>query len=51
MEEFKKLQGIKLTNFVSFIAVMTALVIGLALLSIIVAIVLSIAIRAFQGNA
>jgi hypothetical protein len=40
-----------MTNFVSFIAVMVALVIGLALLSIVFAIVLSIAIRAFQGNA
>ena len=40
-----------MTNFVSFVAVMAALVIGLALLSIAFAIVLSIAIRAFQGNA
>ena len=40
-----------MTNFVSFIAVMAALVIGLALLSIAFALVLSIAIRAFQGNA
>ena len=40
-----------MTNFVSFVAVMAALVIGLALLSIVCAIVLSIAIRAFQGNA
>jgi multisubunit Na+/H+ antiporter MnhC subunit len=39
-----------MSNFVSFIAVMTALVIGLALLSIVFAVVLSIAIRAFQGN-
>ena len=39
-----------MTNFVSFVAVMAALVIGLALLSIVFAIVLSIAIRAFQGN-
>jgi hypothetical protein len=39
-----------MTNFVSFIAVMAALVIGLALLSIVFAVVLSIAIRAFQGN-
>ena len=39
-----------MTNFVSFVAVMAALVIGLALLSIAFAIVLSIAIRAFQGN-
>ena len=40
-----------MTNFVSFVAVMAALVIGLALLYIAFAIVLSIAIRAFQGNA
>ena len=40
-----------MTNFVSFVAVMAALVIGLALLSIAFAIVLSIVIRAFQGNA
>ena len=40
-----------MTDFVSFVAVMAALVIGLALLSIAFAIVLSIAIRAFQGNA
>ena len=40
-----------MTDFVSFVAVMAALVIGLALLSIVFAIVLSIAIRAFQGNA
>jgi len=40
-----------MTDFVHFISVMAALVIGLALLSIVVAIVLSIAIRAFQGNA
>ena len=39
-----------MTNFVSFVAIMAALVIGLALLSIVFAIVLSIAIRAFQGN-
>jgi hypothetical protein len=39
-----------MTNFVSFVAVMATLVIGLALLSIAFAIVLSIAIRAFQGN-
>jgi hypothetical protein len=39
-----------MTNFVSFVAVMATLVIGLALLSIAFAVVLSIAIRAFQGN-
>ena len=39
-----------MTNFVSFIAVMATLIIGLALLSIVFAIVLSIAIRAFKGN-
>ena len=39
-----------MSNFVSFVAVMAILVIGLALLSIAFAVVLSIAIRAFQGN-
>ena len=39
-----------MTDFVHFIFVMAALMIGLALLSIVFAIVLSIAIRAFQGN-
>ncbi len=39
-----------MTNFVSFVAVMATLVIGLALLSIAFAVVLSIAIRAFQGK-
>jgi hypothetical protein len=39
-----------MSNFVSFVAVMATLVIGLALLSIAFAVVLSIAIRAFQGN-
>jgi hypothetical protein len=39
-----------MSNFVSFIAVMATLIFGLALLSIVCAIVLSIAIRAFQGN-
>ena len=39
-----------MTNFVSFVAIMATLVIGLALLSIAFAVVLSIAIRAFQGN-
>jgi hypothetical protein len=39
-----------MTNFVSFVVVMATLVIGLALLSIAFAVVLSIAIRAFQGN-
>jgi Mg2+/citrate symporter len=39
-----------MTNFVSFIAVMATLVIGLALLSVLFAIGLSITIRAFQGN-
>jgi len=39
-----------MANFVSFVAVMATLVIGLALLSIAFAVVLSIAIRAFQGN-
>ena len=40
-----------MTDFVHFMFVMAALMIGLALLSIVFAIVLSIAIRAFQGNA
>ena len=39
-----------MTNFVSFIAVMAALVIGLALLSIVFAVVVGIAIRAFEAN-
>ena len=41
---------ITVTDFVHFIAVMATLIIGLALLSIVFAIVLSIAIRAFQEN-
>jgi hypothetical protein len=39
-----------MTNFVSFIAVMATLVIGLALLSVLLFIGLSIAVRAFQEN-
>ena len=39
-----------MTNFVSFIALMATLVIGLALLSVVFAIVVSIAIHAFKGN-
>jgi hypothetical protein len=40
-----------MTNFLSFVAVMSALVVGLALLSVAFAVVVGIAIRAFQGNA
>ncbi len=39
-----------MTNFVNFIALMAALVIGLAILSVGFAVVVSIAVRAFQGN-
>lgn len=38
-------------NFVIFIAIMSALVLGLALLSIAFAVVVGIALRAFRGNA
>lgn len=40
-----------MTNFVSFVALMSALVIGLALLSIAFAVVVSTALHAFRGNA
>ena len=40
-----------MTNFVSFVALMSALVVGLAILSVGFAVVVSIALRAFQGNA
>ena len=40
-----------MTNFIIFIAVMSSLVVGLALLSIAFAVMLSICIRAFRGNA
>jgi hypothetical protein len=39
-----------MTDFVSFVAIMAALVLGLAILSIGFAVVLSIAIHAFKGN-
>ena len=39
-----------MTNFVSFVALMSALVVGLAILSAVFAVVVSIAIRAFRGN-
>ena len=39
-----------MTNFVSFVAIMAAIVLGIAILSIGFAVVVSIAIRAFQGN-
>lgn len=40
-----------MTNFLSFVALMTALVLGLALLSVAFAVVVGIALRAFRGNA
>ena len=40
-----------MANFIIFIAVMSSLVLGLALLSIAFAVVVSIALRAFRGNA
>ena len=40
-----------MTNFISFVAVMSALVVGLALLSVAFAVVVGIALRAFRGNA
>jgi hypothetical protein len=40
-----------MTNFVGFITLMATLVVGLALLSVAFAVVLSIGIRAFRGNA
>jgi hypothetical protein len=40
-----------MTNFVSFVALMSALVVGLAILSVGFAVVVSIALRAFRGNA
>jgi hypothetical protein len=40
-----------MTNFVSFIALMATLVVGLGLLSVAFAVVVSIALRAFRGNA
>jgi len=40
-----------MTNFVSFVVVMSALVVGLAILSVGFAVVVSIALRAFRGNA
>jgi hypothetical protein len=39
-----------MTNFVSFVAIMAALVLGLAILSIGFAVVVGIAIRAFEAN-
>jgi hypothetical protein len=39
-----------MTNFVSFVAIMAALVLGLAILSIGFAVVVGIAIRAFKAN-
>lgn len=40
-----------MADFVIFVAVMSALVVGLALLSVAFAVMLSICIRAFRGNA
>jgi hypothetical protein len=40
-----------MTNFISFVATMFVLVVGLALLSVAFAIVVGIAVRAFRGNA
>ena len=40
-----------MTNFIIFIAFMSSLGVGLALLSIAFAVVVGIALRAFRGNA
>ena len=40
-----------MTNFISFVALMATLVVGLALLSVAFAVVVGIGIRAFRGNA
>ena len=40
-----------MTNFISFVALMSALVLGLALLSVAFAVMAGIALRAFRGNA
>ena len=40
-----------MTNFISFVALMATLVVGLALLSIAFAVVVGIGLRAFRGNA
>jgi len=40
-----------MTNFISFVALMSALAVGLALLSLAFAVVVGIALRAFRGNA
>jgi hypothetical protein len=40
-----------MTNFISFVALMATLVVGLALLSVAFAVVVGIALRAFRGNA
>lgn len=39
-----------MSNFITFVAVMSALVVGLAILSVAFAVVVSIALRAFRGN-
>jgi hypothetical protein len=40
-----------MTNFISFVALMATLVVGLALLSVAFAVVVGIGLRAFRGNA
>jgi hypothetical protein len=40
-----------MANFISFVALMATLVVGLALLSVAFAVVVGIALRAFRGNA
>ena len=40
-----------MTNFISFVALMATLVVGLGLLSLAFAVVVGIALRAFRGNA
>lgn len=37
-------------NFITFVALMSTLVVGLAILSVAFAVVISIALRAFRGN-
>ena len=40
-----------MANFVIFVALMSALVVGLAILSVVFAVVVGIGLRAFRGNA
>ena len=37
-------------NFITFVALMSTLIVGLAILSVAFAVVISIALRAFRGN-